>query len=84
MNEWNKRYLLEILAAEFLLQELGEMLLADGILQKFLQAERPPADPLRLDFFPNYQHGTARPVQKKKEKKKKKKKKKRNEMKWPI
>lgn len=50
------RYLLEILAAEFFLQELGEMLLADGILQKFLQAERPSADPLRLDFFPNYQH----------------------------
>ena len=44
--------LLEILAAEFLLEEFGEVLLANRILEKFLQAERPTADSFRLDFFP--------------------------------
>lgn len=42
---------LEVLAAELLLEELGEVLLADGVLEELLQAERPPLHPLRLDLL---------------------------------
>ena len=49
-NRW-RSHSLEVLAAELLLKELGEMLLADGVLEELLQAERPPLHPLRLDLL---------------------------------
>ena len=44
--------LLEILAAEFFLEEFGEVLLTDGVLQEFLQTESPSLHSLGLDFLP--------------------------------
>lgn len=46
------KHLLEILAAKFLFEKFGEMLLSHWIFQQLLQAERPPTNPLQLDFFP--------------------------------
>jgi len=45
---------LEILAAEFFLEEFGEVLLTDGVLQEFLQTESPSLHSLGLDFLPRF------------------------------